>query len=467
MRLIPERYLDYQVAALGAYSTILVESLFLILGRPFDSASPLCISILTNGSAVLLAGFGGACATSLAVLRICATTVFLLFCVVLVKEEEKFDGTSAILCSIAYLFYNWFLQPDQRTKGRFDDHIPFSEGSKKFEIRRPRDRGIALNFKLGDHFHVDGGILIFTVLGTALTYRVFDFDLGFGLFFASVSAFWSLVLLLLINSMRLRGRRAKVHNAIQRRVLSILVLTLPASYLFFALNYSGVEWANEITWWKPAVETAWFVMSLWVFWLTLISYRLFALFGTIHEPLRFLLHATLFPCAACTQRRETLIMPTSGNQVHCPWDNIAPLPSFAEGEHIRENRTVFLVQHQRGPDKIDKFWLNGSPFCQQNPLQTVIAFVVYTSLCVVGVQLSEFGKHSGVLLIMSNVCTLGTYYVAVAVALDATGHKNLKSSSELTVLHEDDRLREWYTLVKALIATASVHFAIKVAATIC
>jgi len=81
MRLIPEWHLDYQVVILGAYSTILVESLFLILGRPFDNTSPLCISILTNGSAVLLAGFGGACATSLAALRICVTTVFLLFCI--------------------------------------------------------------------------------------------------------------------------------------------------------------------------------------------------------------------------------------------------------------------------------------------------------------------------------------------------------------------------------------------------
>jgi len=274
MRLIPEWNFDYQVAILGAYSTILVESLFLILGRPFDDTSPLCISILTNGSAVLLAGFGGACATSLAALRICVTTVFLLFCIVLVTEEEKFDGTSAILCSIADIFYIWFLRHGQRKKGRFGDRIPFSEGSKSFEIRKPRDRGVAdsacwdaellknaLIFELGDHFHVEGGILLFTVLGTALTYRVFDFDLGFGLFFTSISAFWSLVLLLLINAMRIRGRRAK---AIQGRFLGILVLTLPASYLFFALNYSGVEWANGITWWKPAVGTAWFVMSSWL-----------------------------------------------------------------------------------------------------------------------------------------------------------------------------------------------------------
>jgi len=157
-------------------------------------------------------------------------------------------------------------------------------------------------------------------------------------------------------------------------------------------------------------------------------------------------------------------VPTSGNHVHCPWENYAPLPSFAEEEHILENRTVFLIKHQRGPDRTDRFWLNGSPFCQQTPLHTVVAFIAYMSLCVVGVQLSEFGKHSGLLLIINNVCKLGTYYVAIAFALDATRHTKLRSSSESMVLHEDDRLRNWYTLAKALIATASVHFAIKVAA---
>lgn len=148
----------------------------------------------------------------------------------------------------------------------------FSEANKEFEDRDPRGRGLgdkacwdaerfqrALTFELGDHFHVDGGVLLFTVLGTALTYRVFDFDLGFGLFFASVSGFWSLVLLILINSMRDRGRRVELHGAIQRRILGILILTLPANYVFIALNYSDVQWADEITWWKPAVEIAWFV----------------------------------------------------------------------------------------------------------------------------------------------------------------------------------------------------------------
>lgn len=59
--------------------------------------------------------------------------------------------------------------------------------------------------------------------------------------------------------MRLRGRRVELHGAIQCGFLATLILTLPANYIFFALNYSNVEWADEITWWKPAARTAWFV----------------------------------------------------------------------------------------------------------------------------------------------------------------------------------------------------------------
>lgn len=246
MRLMPEWHLNYQVAALGAYSTIFIEALFLILGGPWENASPLTISILTNGSAVLLAGLGGACATSFAAIRICLTTVFLFFCIVLVTEEAAFDGTYPILCSVAQLSYHWLLRRSRRKTGRFDGYSLFLESNKDLDNRDSRDHGLgdkacwdaerfarALTFELGDHFHVDGGVLLFTVLGTALTYRVFDFDLGFGLFFASVSAFWSLVLLILINFMRLRGRQMEVHSATRRRFVGISIFTLPVSYIFF------------------------------------------------------------------------------------------------------------------------------------------------------------------------------------------------------------------------------------------
>lgn len=100
---MPERHFNYHVAALDAYSTVFVEALFLILGGLFENAWPLSISIFTNGSAVLLAGLGGACATSLAALRIGLTTAFLFFSIVLVTEAGAFDGKFAIAPPAALL----------------------------------------------------------------------------------------------------------------------------------------------------------------------------------------------------------------------------------------------------------------------------------------------------------------------------------------------------------------------------
>ena len=92
---LPDWSLNYQVAAVGAYATILVESIQLIL-RGFEYSSLLSISIITNASAVLIAGFGGASPTPFAILRICLTSLFLL-CALILPENEDYDGTYAIL----------------------------------------------------------------------------------------------------------------------------------------------------------------------------------------------------------------------------------------------------------------------------------------------------------------------------------------------------------------------------------
>lgn len=101
--------LNYEIAAFGAYCTILVEALCLILGG-FEDASPLSISLLTSGSAVAIAGFGDYFSTPLAVFRISLTTAFLLISIVSRRGGENFDGTCASLCSVAHLFQTWIWQ---------------------------------------------------------------------------------------------------------------------------------------------------------------------------------------------------------------------------------------------------------------------------------------------------------------------------------------------------------------------
>jgi len=98
--------LDYQVAAFGAYATILVESVSLILGG-IEDASALSISLLTNGSAVIFAGFYWANAAPLAAIRIGLTAIFLVWSIATKPEKDSFDGTYAILCSCAHLVYQY------------------------------------------------------------------------------------------------------------------------------------------------------------------------------------------------------------------------------------------------------------------------------------------------------------------------------------------------------------------------
>lgn len=70
-----------------------------------DNASLLSISILTHGSAIIIAGFGRSDGVPLAAIRIGLTTLFLLWSIATKREKEAFDGTYAILCSCGHLVY--------------------------------------------------------------------------------------------------------------------------------------------------------------------------------------------------------------------------------------------------------------------------------------------------------------------------------------------------------------------------
>ena len=261
---LPEWSLNYQVAALGAYATILIESIYLIL-RGFERSSLLSISILTNGSVVLVAGFGGTSSTPLAVLRICSTSLFLLWAIFL-QGNDHFNGTYAVLCSVAQLSYQLLLRPSRN----YSEVLPQHENCAKAE-EAPSESCLyppptghkdeAANFSeslrifFGDAFCLEGAILPVIVLGTAMTYRVLDFDLGFGLVFAFMSAFLSSIVLLFINSARLRGRRVDTRKSIHILIGLLLFIGLFCFVLLTALEVSD----PELSWWRIAFGVAWFV----------------------------------------------------------------------------------------------------------------------------------------------------------------------------------------------------------------
>lgn len=269
---LPAWSLNYQVATFGAYATILVEVIYLILGG-FENASLLSISILTNGSAVVVAGFGDASSTPFAVIRICLTSLFLLAAVIL-QENERFDGTYAILCSVAHLFYQLRLRHDRDELQLFlpqhEKHAKTDEAPSESCLNAcPADFKDTANFSrslrvfFGDSFCLEGAMVPVTVLGTVMTYRVLDFDLGFGLVFAFMSAFLSSVILLFVNYARTRGRRMDTPKALQR-LLSMMLVIGTFCFVFF----TSVEFPDiEFSWWRITFGVAWSVdpslSSLW------------------------------------------------------------------------------------------------------------------------------------------------------------------------------------------------------------
>ena len=264
---LPDWRLNYHVAAVGAWATILLESIYLILGS-FENASLLSISILTNGSAILVAGFGDTSSTPLAVIRICLTTLFLLWAVIL-REDQTFDGTYAILCSVAHFVYQLRFQHD----GLHSDKLlpQYEDGAKKDDafldsrlLTSPTDcddqaifsRSIRIYF--GDSFCLESLMFPVSVLGTVMTYRVLDFDLGFGLVFAFMSAFLSSIILVFINFARLRGRKFDSPKIFQQLVGLILLSELA----FFIMSFGLEESEPPFSWWKLSFGITWFVFNL-------------------------------------------------------------------------------------------------------------------------------------------------------------------------------------------------------------
>ena len=264
---LPDWSLNYQVAAFGAYATILVESCYVILGD-FENASLLSVSILTNGSAVFVAGFGGSSSTPLAIIRICLTSLFLL-CAIILRENETFDGTYAILCSIAHLTYQLQFQHNgddtdgflpQHEKGAKTDQTRSKScsNSPPIDCSDEANNSRYLRIFFGDKFCLEGAMVPVTVLGTVMTYRVFDFDLGFGLIFAFMSAFLSSVILIFINCARMRGRQMEIEKALQR-LLGLIIFIGTFCYVFFAIvDFSDIDFS----WWRIAFGLAWFVLRI-------------------------------------------------------------------------------------------------------------------------------------------------------------------------------------------------------------
>ena len=268
---IPSWCLKYQVASIGVYATTLVEGTYLVLGG-FGNATPLAISLLTNASAIGLAGLGGSNAVPVATFRMCATSLFLLGSMVIVHEGETYNGTYAALCSLALLIYNSLLLYDenqrslQEDKKRTEDsmqqeNLPFS-----FNGAASPYRNLILQYR--DSVRVDCGVLLLFTLGTVMTYRVFDFDLGFGLVFASVSAVLCIGIILCSGYLvKTRERILDINKPLLMLIRLLVMIGCPVFGFFCAYNQlfdaedndAPLSFIGDLSWWRVSFGVSWCV----------------------------------------------------------------------------------------------------------------------------------------------------------------------------------------------------------------
>ena len=250
---MPAWHLSYPVAAIGAYATIFIEAIYLIIVGDFADAGPLAISILTNGFSVFVTGFGGSRAVPLAVAAILVTTVFLFVSITFRGQGQDFDRTYASLCGVAHLSHQCVVVWKESQRKRLSVQKQSNKESKEEKTSMPFSRDLTIHF--GKYFQIEGSILLFLTLGTAMTYRIFDFDLGFGLVFASLSTVLSIAVVIFINWARPLGWAITTSGAVVRFFVVPFLLLSPVSFVFF--TYAIIE--IEIPWWKPAVGVAWYV----------------------------------------------------------------------------------------------------------------------------------------------------------------------------------------------------------------
>ena len=274
----PAWQLNYRVATLAAHATSFVGYFAVVCGL-WTNANPIAISIITNGLAVVLAGFAPSRQTeNSTILCICLTTMFLFYAIAATARRDDgrdggaFDGTYAILCGVGHLIYSLLLCRKDRASG--DGCISNEEIEKKgnagdgssttdkvYDHGPDFHRNVVFSFGDADDFRIEGVAILLAVLGTMMEYRVFDFNLGFGLVFAGFSAICCCFMLYLINFARLRGRRIDANTSIQK--LAGMLMTA-GSFCFFLVPTvaADFELGDDISWWRATFGVVWLVPTI-------------------------------------------------------------------------------------------------------------------------------------------------------------------------------------------------------------
>lgn len=274
---LPPWRLDHPLAAFAAYATIIVELVDLIfngLSEPYAIAA----SIIMNGSAVLLAGYGGPESPPPAFLCICLNTVFLLCDIASTMGPSPFHDTHvgctyAMLCSIAHLTYSGGLlykQIECRNDPVVDQQVEKKDdcvAEKQTEMEAGEaedmikfDRNIS--FQFGDRFRMEVKNLLPIVIGTALvTYRSPNsLNSDVGVIFGLLSGVMGVSLLFLIDATQVRFQSVDMDAAWQHLVAVLLFVGVFWYSLFsFYSSNPGTDW------WRITFVIVWYVKIILLF----------------------------------------------------------------------------------------------------------------------------------------------------------------------------------------------------------
>ena len=140
----------------------------------------------------------------------------------------------------------------------------------------------------------------------------------------------------------------------------------------------------------------------------------------------------------------------------CIWDDYITLPALNQNqEPTSETSATFKIKRQKGPDLVERFWLNDQEWFQISPRSFVIFFVSCIALATFsGGALNPEGSFAN---IGSHISKATMFYVTMVFTFVSTGHTAAEDSPELMFVPLRYSFPEWKSIAKAMITTMLVH----------
>lgn len=160
---------------------------------------------------------------------------------------------------------------------------------------------------------------------------------------------------------------------------------------------------------------------------------------------------------ACRQREAGIHGPlTQEASVRCVWDDYIALPAINQDEDDTSGgSTAFRIRRQKGPDLVERFWLNGLEWFQISSRSFVVFFVSCIAIaCLSGGVLNTDGVFAD---IGGHISKNTAFYVTMAFTLVSTGHTPAGVSPGLMFVPLRHNFPDWKATARALVATMLVH----------